>query len=485
VEESTDSSLLRDYIAGSEAAFTELVRRHVDLVYAAALRMVVDAHFAEDITQATFVALSTNARDLVGRSSISGWLHRTACNLAAKVVRTEMRRRAREQEAFAMQVSQSEPETDWNRLVPVVDLCLASLGESDRAALLLRFFEGKSARDVAEILQLSEEAAQKRISRATERLRRLLTGQQVSLSAVALTTLLSTQPASTTPLGLVGAISAAVGTAAPGGLATGLTIKLLAMTKLKAAVVTALVATTLATPIILQQIALKRQRDQNVVLQQKLTALGSERDELSGQLAAAQQARDLPRAQMTELMRLRSEVGPLRRDSQELARIRIAQPARPVSADASKEPEAIPNAAWANVGIATPADSLQTFLWAGKAGETNFAANLMRWQRGTNITSDALELMDSGMLANGLIGGTAYWAKTLDSFRVMSEDIGGDNIARLNIELTDKQGKTKSHTLRFVSEENQWFPILHVWSQGTTNLRASLEMPPEFAFGAR
>ena len=97
----------------------------------------------------------------------------------------------------------------------------------------------------------------------------------------------------------------------------------------------------------------------------------------------------------------------------------------------------------------------------------------------------ALELMDSGMLANGLIGGTAYWAKTLDSFRVMSEDIGGDNIARLNIELTDKQGKTKSHTLRFVSEENQWFPILHVWSQGTTNLRASLEMPPEFAFGAR
>jgi hypothetical protein len=61
----TDSQLLRDYVQHrSEAAFAELVRRHVDLVYSAALRMVRDAHLAEDVTQSAFVALAQNARQL-------------------------------------------------------------------------------------------------------------------------------------------------------------------------------------------------------------------------------------------------------------------------------------------------------------------------------------------------------------------------------------------------------------------------------------
>src|SRR5438128_7041460 len=99
----TDQQLLRDYTGRrSEAAFAELVRRQVDFVYSAALRMVRDAHLAEDVTQGVFVALAQNARQLTNRAVLSGWLHRTAQNIAAQTVRTDVRRRAREQEAAVM-----------------------------------------------------------------------------------------------------------------------------------------------------------------------------------------------------------------------------------------------------------------------------------------------------------------------------------------------------------------------------------------------
>ena len=74
----------------------ELVRRHVDFVYSAALRMVCDAHLAEDVTQSVFVAFAQNARQLTHHPVLSGWLHRTAQNLAANTVRSEVRRRARD-----------------------------------------------------------------------------------------------------------------------------------------------------------------------------------------------------------------------------------------------------------------------------------------------------------------------------------------------------------------------------------------------------
>ena len=99
----TDPQLLRDYAERrSEAASAELVQRHVDLVYSAALRMVRDAHLAEDVAQSAFIALAQNARQLLDRPVLSGWLHRTAQNLAANTVRSDVRRRAREQEAVAM-----------------------------------------------------------------------------------------------------------------------------------------------------------------------------------------------------------------------------------------------------------------------------------------------------------------------------------------------------------------------------------------------
>src|SRR6185369_549385 len=110
--------LLREYAEHrSDAAFAELVRRHVDLVYSAALRMVCDAHLAEDVTQAVFLAVAKSARDLADRPVLSGWLHRTAQNLAANVVRSDVRRRAREQEAAVMnELLSAEADAGWEHI---------------------------------------------------------------------------------------------------------------------------------------------------------------------------------------------------------------------------------------------------------------------------------------------------------------------------------------------------------------------------------
>ena len=131
----SDYQLLRSYAQHrSEAAFTELVRRHVDLVYSAAFRMVRDAHLAEDVTQGAFVALAQNASQLSGRLVLSGWLHRTAQNLASKSVRSEVRRRAREQEVVAMN-DLHEPDTAWEHIAPQLEGALGELSEPDRDAL--------------------------------------------------------------------------------------------------------------------------------------------------------------------------------------------------------------------------------------------------------------------------------------------------------------------------------------------------------------
>ena len=181
----TDSQLLRAYTERrSEPAFAELVRRHVDFVYSAALRIVCDSHLAEDVTQGVFVALAKNAAQLTDHPVLSGWLHRTTQNIAAQTVRTDVRRRAREQEAAAMnELLSAEPDVLWKHIAPYLDVALGELSEPDRDALLLRYFERKSAREMAQTFGTSEDAAQKRVSRAVERLREFFAKRGVAVGA--------------------------------------------------------------------------------------------------------------------------------------------------------------------------------------------------------------------------------------------------------------------------------------------------------------
>ena len=182
-----DAELLARYAGQrSESAFAELVRRHLNVVHATALRLAGgDAHLAQDITQTVFIELARQAPRLAGKP-LAGWLHTTTRFTAAKTVRSEVRRRQREQESCAMNVNDSRPETNWDQLRPVLDTALGELSEHDREAVLLRYFHGREFRAVGAALGVSEDAARMRVDRALEKLRLALKSRGLVTSGAAL-----------------------------------------------------------------------------------------------------------------------------------------------------------------------------------------------------------------------------------------------------------------------------------------------------------
>jgi len=167
----SDAQLLREYAeSGSESAFTELVNRHTDLVYSAALRQVSSSDLACDVAQNVFSSLARGARALAGKlnpdASPAGWLCRCTRNLALNLRRDDFRRHTRERQA--METLHPSPETapDWGRLCPLLEEALSGLNETDHDALVLRFFKNHDLRSVGFALGVSDDTAQKRVSRA-------------------------------------------------------------------------------------------------------------------------------------------------------------------------------------------------------------------------------------------------------------------------------------------------------------------------------
>ncbi len=168
-----DSELLRQFArTNSEAAFAELVKRHVNLVYSAALRQVNgDAHLAKDVAQTVFTDLARKAGSLSHRETLTGWLYTSAHFAAAKIIRGENRRRDREEKFMRESISETAPEADWEKLRPTLDDAMHELKESDRDAILLRYFENRQFAEVGAKLGLNENAARMRVERALEKLR--------------------------------------------------------------------------------------------------------------------------------------------------------------------------------------------------------------------------------------------------------------------------------------------------------------------------
>ncbi len=209
-----DAALLRRYAEGrAEDAFAELVRRHVNFVYACAVRRVGgDAHLAEDVTQQVFTTVAREAAALARREVLSGWLFTTARHAAAQVVRGERRRAVREQEAHIMNelTATSAHDAEWARLRPVIDEAMDELREEDREAVLLRFFEGKSFGEIGAKLRLSENTARMRVDRALDTLHAGLARRGVRSTAAALGVALAGQAAVAAPAGLAASVTAAV-----------------------------------------------------------------------------------------------------------------------------------------------------------------------------------------------------------------------------------------------------------------------------------
>jgi uncharacterized protein (TIGR03435 family) len=252
--DANDMDLVREFARhNSEAAFTKLVRRHINLVYSVALRCTDDAGDAQDVTQAVFIILARKAAGLRERTLLTGWLYETTRFTAARLLRTNVRRHAREQEAY-MQSNLNKGDLSrhsgatadtaaiWTQLSPHLETAMSKLTERDRALLVLRFSADNSGPEAAALLGIREDAAHKRMTRAIEKLRKFFAQRGVTLSGAAIAGTVSANSVQGAPVALVKTIS--VIAVAKGAAATTSTLtlvkgalKIMAWTKTQIAIV--------------------------------------------------------------------------------------------------------------------------------------------------------------------------------------------------------------------------------------------------------
>jgi RNA polymerase sigma factor (sigma-70 family) len=336
--------LLADYAEnGSEPAFRELVSRYINLVYSTALRLAGgNRPLAEDVTQTVFINLSEKAGTISRDAMLGGWLHQHTFHVATKAVRAEQRRQNRESEAALMNALHESTGAGLRDAAPILDEAITQLGDEDRTAILLRYFEQRDFRAVGAALGSNEDAARMRVNRALEKLQVILKGRGVALSAAALGTALATDAVIAAPAGLAATVAGTVlaGSAAAGG-ATATIIKIMTITKLKLAAGGLMAG--LAAVVAVQTHTNANLRDQNAELQKKLTSMSelrSENERLAG-VPVNTNAAALTQDQFHELLRLRSELGSLKRQVAEATRSKLqargAAPVMPPPVDPASE----------------------------------------------------------------------------------------------------------------------------------------------------
>lgn len=350
----SDGELLRHYAkAHSDDAFTELVKRHVNLVYSAALRQVNgDTHLAQDVAQTVFADLARKAASLSDRAALAGWLYTCTHFAAAKAVRTESRRRNHEQQAHAMQdlVSAPPPDSGWEQLRPVLDAAMHELSECERELLLARYFEQRRLTDMGKSLGLGEDAVRKRVERALEKLRRLLLKRGIPTGA-AFAEVVAAHAVQPTPAALAATLSSgALAAVSVNAAATATITKTVAltMTTLQKTALVALFAVLAGAGLYeARQVSRLRQeiqalRQNQADLTARLEQANTSANSYANQPTAAASA-ILSTERLRELLRLRGEIGVLRRQQRELEQALAGQSARPqVQASTASRPSNAP-----------------------------------------------------------------------------------------------------------------------------------------------
>jgi RNA polymerase sigma factor (sigma-70 family) len=374
----TDAELLGRYARGrDEAAFAELVRRHLSLVYGSACRESAgDLDAARDTAQLVFVELARKAASLAKHPALAGWLYTSVRRVGASARRADCRRVRREQETHAMNPTRGEPaeQPAWNDLRPLIDDAMHDLNEGDRGAVVLRFFEEKSLQEIGAEFGVSANAARMRVDRALERLRVALDKRGLKSAASGLAAALAAGAVATAPKGLAATVTGAA-------LAAGVSVAIsapalftfLTMTKIKIAAAAALVVSA-ASFALWQESQIRLLAARNNALRAQL----AEPARVSGgnrRAAAESNANDeneRRRKEFLELMRLRAEVNDLQRKLRALAAAKAASP-ETNSATASPVPPEEPRPYHAEINAPLHAgQSLITGGWSTRAGYRTF-----------------------------------------------------------------------------------------------------------------
>jgi RNA polymerase sigma factor (sigma-70 family) len=323
-----DLELLGQFVREkSQDAFTEIVNRHLNLVYSAALRQVRSVHQAEEVSQTVFTNLARNAGKLGPDTILSAWLYRVTRHAAIDLIRSEVRRRAREQISLEMSATNGSS-AGWEQIEPLLDEAMESLEEADRASIVLRYFENKSLREVGQALGVSEDAAQKRVSRAVDHLRDYFSERKVAVGAGALGVVLAANAVQAAPPALYAVVAAA---AAPTATAAALTTTtavvaktaLIAMTTTQKVLFTAVLAVALAGGIyeakqasaLREQVqTLQSQQEQQSAQVKELDNLRHERDQLAKSKAQLMAENETLKKQPADVLKLRGQVGRLQQE---------------------------------------------------------------------------------------------------------------------------------------------------------------------------
>ena len=258
-----------------ESAFHTLVARYAGLVYATAKRACDNDSMAAEVSQLTFITLAQKASSLTSCASLGGWLHTTTLMQTKNLIRKfqrENRKRSLFQAAMENEAT-SQYNESWHRIQPMLDTALTALTAKDRDALLLRFYRSLSIREIGITLGITTDAAQKRIDRATERLRVKLNhrGYEIncSFSGVMLAGYAAEAQAASLPISLLASKAIATTTLSTSSLSTLLSTALILM-KPTTFIPPALVLVATTTWISYQHNSLSTVTQQNAKMQQCL-----------------------------------------------------------------------------------------------------------------------------------------------------------------------------------------------------------------------
>jgi RNA polymerase sigma factor (sigma-70 family) len=364
----TDSELLERFArTNSEDAFAELVKRHVNLVYSTALRqMNGDEHLARDVAQTVFTDLARKANSLYRRESLAGWLYTSAYFAAAKIIRTENRRRDREERFMCEPANESVPDAEWEKIRPALDEAMHELKDTDREVLLLRYFENQQFAEVGVKLGINEDSARKRAERALEKLRAIFTERGLTTAGV-FASVISANAVQPAPASVAAALTTT--SIAAAGTGTFTLLKIMTTAKIKLGISAILLASA-ATALLIQHQGQQKLRDENGLLRQQIAQLQIDNEKFSNQMAGAADASKLMKNQLNELLKLRGEVGVLRQQIES----RKEQANRPPAlAKASEKTSHAPGSyiskdQLAFAGYATPEATIETTAWAAMKG---------------------------------------------------------------------------------------------------------------------